>query len=160
MSNIFLSDEIRRRKFFPIYFDRHSGIITDIISSLFILLFVYTSVSKLSNLTGFISVLFRSPLLSSYSTFVAWAIPITEILISCLLFFRNTRKWGLLSSMILMCVFTGYLIYMIYFTPNLPCSCGGVISQLSWKQHLIFNVIFTFLGTVGVAISFRSKYNR
>jgi putative oxidoreductase len=22
----------------------------------------------------------------------------------------------------------------------LPCSCGGVISSMSWKQHLVFNV--------------------
>jgi len=41
---------------------------------------------------------------------------------------------------------------MIAFTPHLPCSCGGVIRELSWRDHLFFNVCFTVLAAVGISV--------
>lgn len=125
------------------------SIVIETISGLFILLFVYTAISKLFNHHGFESVISRSPLIEGKAHYVAWGVPIVELIISLLLFIPKVRKWGLYASSILMLVFTAYLFYIIYFTPNLPCSCGGVIGLMSWKQHLVFNIVFTLLGIVG-----------
>lgn len=125
----------------------------EIISALFILLFVYTAVSKLSEIPNFQNVLSKSPLIGSMAPYIAWGLPILELLVAALLFIPKTRRWGLFSSLALMIGFTVYLGYMIYFTPNLPCSCGGVLSQMSWKQHLIFNTAFTLLALIGVLLS-------
>jgi hypothetical protein len=46
---------------------------------------------------------------------------------------------------------------MISFDKNLPCSCGGIISKLSWKQHIIFNLFFIVLSVIG--IRFQKRMN-
>jgi len=39
---------------------------------------------------------------------------------------------------------------MVITDDNLPCSCGGVIQQLSWTQHIVFNLIFIAAGGIGI----------
>ena len=124
--------------------------LTEIISALFILLFVYTGVSKLNEQNNFRAVLSHSPIIGSKANFLSLFLPITELFTSILLFIPNTRKWGLIISFGLMCIFTGYIVYMILFTPHLPCSCGGVLKQLTWNQHLILNILFTVLAGLGL----------
>jgi hypothetical protein len=123
---------------------------TEIVAALFILLFVYTALSKLVELDRFRAVLSSSPLLGSYAVLLSAAVPFLELLTSALLFFPRTRKTGLWISFILMLLFTGYIGYMLAFASHLPCSCGGVIQSLSWKQHLLFNTFMTMLAAVAV----------
>jgi hypothetical protein len=73
------------------------------------------------------------------------------------LFFSTTRKYGLVTSTILMAIFTIYISYMLLFTSNLPCSCGGVLKQLNWSQHLVFNVIFLLLSIMALWLSNNNK---
>jgi hypothetical protein len=56
-----------------------------------------------------------------------------------------------------MFLFTIYVGLMISFAPHLPCSCGGVIKQMSWKQHLTFNTFFTALALFGIWLSRRQQ---
>ena len=124
--------------------------IIDVISALFILLFVYTALSKFYNFDNFQWVLGRSPLIGANSILVSYLVPLSEILIAGLLFFPSTRLLGLYCATILMTLFTIYIIYMLLFTPDLPCSCGGVLKELTWTQHLIFNIFFVLLGIIGI----------
>jgi putative oxidoreductase len=126
------------------------NILIEIISALFILLFVYTAASKLLEFRDFRFVLSMSPLIGKLSTLVAWILPFTEIIIALLLFFPATRRKGLWASLAIMILFTAYLGYMIYFTPTRPCSCGGVLQKMTWKQHLVFNIFFTLLAMLGL----------
>jgi hypothetical protein len=70
----------------------------------------------------------------------------------------RTRKLGLYISLGLMMAFTGYISYMMIFIPDLPCSCGGVISKMTWGQHLIFNVFFMLLALTGILLN-RKRFN-
>src|SRR5258706_1617882 len=99
--------------------------LTEIIASLFILLFIYTAVSKLADQTAFRLALHRSPIIAAYAGLVAWALPAVEIIIASLLFIPSARIYGLYASFIIMIVFTTYIGATIFFDPNLPCSCGG-----------------------------------
>jgi len=128
------------------------NLIIEIISSLLILLFVYTAISKLLDYSSFKNVLSRSPLIANKAGIVALALPITEGLVSLLLFIPCTRIWGFYGSVAIMSVFTLYLAYMINFTPKLPCSCGGVLKQMTWNQHLIFNIFFLALSVAGLVL--------
>lgn len=128
-------------------------IFSEIISALFIFLFVYTAVSKIIFRGSFAYVLSRSPLIGELSDFVSWAIPIVEIGISLLLIFPNFRRLGLLFAALLMSLFTLYIAYMLIFTPELPCSCGGVLKNLDWPEHLLFNICFTVIAFVGRGFS-------
>jgi hypothetical protein len=131
----------------------------DIICGLFIFLFVYTALSKLNTLPQFRAVLQQSPLLSNRSQFFSLAIPVTEIVISLLLLFPRSRSWGLYGAFALMLTFTLYITYMINYTPQLPCSCGGVLKQLTWQQHLVFNIVFTLLSLTGILLRRRRPEN-
>lgn len=127
--------------------------IIEIIAALLILLFVYTAVSKLTEQAAFIYVLKKSPLVSDFASTIAWSLPTIELIIALLLMFPATRTIGLYASAIVMSVFTIYIAYMMAFTPQLPCSCGGVLKQMTWNQHLVFNIFFTLLAIWGIMLS-------
>jgi hypothetical protein len=114
----------------------------EIISTTLILLFVYTAISKFLSLDHFEDVLWQAPLIGNGAGVVARAVPLTELAIALLLFFPGTRLKGLYASFGLLVLFTGYLIFMILSDSTLPCQCGGVISSLSWMQHIFFNLFF------------------
>jgi hypothetical protein len=127
-----------------------------LVCNIFIFLFVYTALSKLHEFNLFKSVLQKSPLIGTKSEIVAVLLPAIEILFASFLFIPKTRKMGLYSTSILMSIFTIYIGYMILFTPHLPCSCGGVLKQMTWKQHLIFNLVFTAVSLLAIVMD--SKY--
>jgi len=122
----------------------------DMVCSIVMLLFLYTSFSKLSDQQLFKNVLLASPLLRPAAGIIAKVLPILEIAIAILLFIPSMRVAGLYGSALLISIFTIYLGYMIFFIPSLPCSCGGVLRYLSWQQHIIFNLFFILLSFAGI----------
>ena len=48
-------------------------------------------------------------------------------------------------------MFTVYIIMILNFTSFVPCSCGGVLENLGWIEHLIFNSVFIILGLLAIA---------
>lgn len=130
--------------------------VTEISSSLLILLFAYTAFSKLLTYKKFRWVLNESPLIHNGAGVIVWLLPAAELMIVLLLFIPRYRTIGLKASLSMLILFTGYLIYMILFASHLPCSCGGVVSSLSWKQHVYFNLFFIGInigGLVGLRYS-------
>jgi uncharacterized membrane protein YphA (DoxX/SURF4 family) len=122
----------------------------NIIASLFILLFLYAAVTKLMEYDKFTTQLGKSPLIMGYSTILAWLVPVVEIGIALLLIFPRTTLLGLYSSMAIMAMFTLYITFIMTLSPYVPCSCGGILSQMGWEEHLVFNIAFTLLGIVGI----------
>lgn len=130
----------------------------EIIAAVFILLFVYTATSKLIAHNTFLIALSESPLKGFGMPLISWLVPIAELLIAILLFTPRFRKFGLIGSLILMTLFTFYIVYMLLFSPHLPCSCGGLISKLSWQQHLWLNVFLTLLAATAIHLSNKLKF--
>jgi len=135
-------------------------LILDIISSLFIILFLYTGVWKLLDQDTFRAALSKLPVIMSYEGLIAIFIPMLEVLIAVSLLGgmlkdnKIFRKWGLAGSLVLMTIFTLYVGYMLTkYTHRLPCSCGGIMRQLNWHQHLYFNTAFTLLALVGLMLN-------
>ena len=128
----------------------------EVISSLLIILFIYTALSKLSAYDNFIAQLSKSPFITSYANSIAWSIPTVEMLISLMLVIKRTRLIGLYASFFLMSLFTAYLIIMLNFSYHIPCSCGGVLQYLSWNEHIVFNLFFIIISGAGVLLEERS----
>jgi hypothetical protein len=122
----------------------------EIISLLFVILFLYTGISKLLDYAVFKEQIGESPLLEPMAPFIAWSLPLAEIIAAILLFWQPWRRIGMYSALILMVLFTGYVIYIMMVDETLPCSCGGIIQLLSWKGHLILNSLLTILALVGI----------
>jgi len=48
-----------------------------------------------------------------------------------------------------MAILTVYLALMLGTEKHLPCSCGGAIESLTWRQHILFNLFFLALAGLG-----------
>jgi len=124
------------------------------IVSLLILLWVYAALSKLTDIDQFTREIKQQhlPLLASRTAI--WLLPAIELIAASLLISPKWRRTGLILSSILMLIFTFYILLVLsgYFK-NIPCSCGGVLKQLGWRNHLIFNIFFLVLGIIGIHLS-------
>ncbi|MEC3880210.1 MauE/DoxX family redox-associated membrane protein [Parapedobacter sp. 10938] len=125
----------------------------EIITSLFILLWVYAALSKLLDYETFKVQLGKSPLLTDFAGFAAIAVPVSELLIAGMLLLKRFRLLGLYASLFMMVMFTAYIIAILNFSYYIPCSCGGILSSLGWTEHIIFNLVFVGLAIVGIIFS-------
>lgn len=136
----------------------------EIVVALYVLLFLYTAIMKFRDIPFFIGSMSHTPILRPYAIILAGMIPAMEIAIAVLLIIPRTRHYGLLTSTGLMGIFTLYVAFILTTMKDLPCSCGGVIQQLNWKEHLIFNSVFLLAGMLAcywnkgfIAINRRSR---
>ena len=127
-------------------------IILEVICSLFVFLLVYAAVTKLLDHDKFVIQVGQSPMLTRYAVFLAWAVPLLELVISAMLIVPGTRLVGLYASFSLLVMFTTYIVLASRFSEYVPCSCGGVLEVMTWTQHLIFNIAFTLIGFVGILV--------
>lgn len=133
--------------------------IVEIISYLFVLLFVYAAVSKLLDFENFQVQLGQSPLLSAYAGILSWLVPMVEIGIALMLAIPLLRIAGLYASYTLMAMFTAYIFIILNFSSFVPCSCGGVLEELGWKEHFFFNLGFLFLSLIALWLSSKNIRN-
>ncbi len=136
---------------------KYRSVIIRTASYLYILLFVYAAVSKLLDFENFRVQLAQSPLLSAYAGVIAPAVIALELLLVLLLCFKATRLAGLYASFFLMVGFTVYIYLILNFSDFVPCSCGGIIEQLGWIEHLIFNLSFAALAVVAIVLAEKAK---
>ncbi|MCK0125241.1 hypothetical protein MWU76_12610 [Gelidibacter sp. F2691] len=130
-----------------------------VVSYLFILLFVYAAVSKLLDFETFQAQLDQFSVLNTFAVWVPWTLIILEMITAVLLCFEITRLSGLYISFILMTMFTLYIVFISNFAPYVPCSCGGVLGSLGWKEHLIFNVFFIGIALIGILNQEKQKHD-
>lgn len=133
-------------------------IIIEVISGLLIGLLVYASLSKILAYPVFVAQLHTHPLLKPFAGFLAWAVPAVELGVVLLLFIPRTRLAGFTSALALMSVFTLYIAGMLLLDSHLPCSCGGVLRNMTWEQHLVFNLFFTLAAFMGRRLEKRAHF--
>lgn len=131
---------------------RRKEFIVEIISCLFIMLFVYAAVSKLIDYTKFRVEIGKSPLLTSFAPWAAIGVPLVEIVVAVMLAFKQWRLVAMYAAFTLMTLFTSYIIAILQFSEFIPCTCGGVLQNMNWNQHLIFNLFFILLASAGVLL--------
>jgi putative oxidoreductase len=152
MKNVTLSGEMPKRNVVGRFVEMNRSKIVEVISALFILLFVYTAISKIREYYTLELILKDYPLIGAFSSVISWALPATELIVALLLFIPRTKLLGLYCSAILMSLFTIYLGYILTFESKKPCTCGGMLQELSWPQHLIFNSLFILFAIWGIKL--------
>jgi len=136
-----------------IFNKKYRELTLNVISLLFIVLFVYAAISKLLDYETFTLQIAQSPFLGAYAGIVVWIVPSLEIIISLLLITSSFRNFGFYASFTLMIMFTAYIVIILNFSDFIPCSCGGIIEKLNWTQHLIFNIVFIVLAGTAILLS-------
>lgn len=133
-------------------------LITEIAAYVLIILFVYASANKLLSFDFYLYDLHRSPLLMHFAWPLAILIPGAELLIAAMLLTIKYRQVGFKAAFILMILFTIYVAIVVLSVENKPCSCGGIIRNLTWRQHLVFNIFFTLIAYTGTRLSANSQH--
>lgn len=131
--------------------------IVKVIIFLFVTLFLYTGVSKLTDYSTFKEQIALSPLLAPIAKPVAAWMPWLEFLAITLLIIPRWRLKGLYICFILMILYTGYFIAIRSINEFLPCSCGGILSELSWAEHVLLNSLFIALSVAGIILELKIK---
>jgi hypothetical protein len=131
-------------------------VVIEIISFLFILLFMNAACSKLMDYQKFTVQVGQSPLLTGFGNSIPWMVITMEILVSVMLAIKRVRLVGFFGAFSLMTMFTAYVIAILNFSSYIPCSCGGVLEKLGWREHLFFNGGFLLLGLAGIVLEGRS----
>jgi hypothetical protein len=135
-------------------------LIIEIISCLFILLFTYAALTKLTDYEKFVVQIGQSPLLTAFAGWIAWMVPLLEILVSAMLAVPRWRLIGLYAAFSLMVMFTTYIVCILTLSVYVPCSCGGVLEKLGWTEHLVFNIAFALLSMLGVLLYYTESNGR
>lgn len=124
---------------------------------LYVILFLNTGISKLIDYSVFKEQLAASPVLSPLAKPIALFLPCVEYLVVLLLLIPRWRLKGLYISLALMTLITGYIVAILRFSDQLPCSCGGIIELLSRKQHILFNTVFISMAIYAILLQSRLK---
>jgi uncharacterized membrane protein YphA (DoxX/SURF4 family) len=127
-------------------------VMLDIITGSFIVLFVYAAGNKLFDHQKFLIELGKSPVLFPFVSWIVWFLPLFELLVAGALIIQKTRQFALYASFCLMVIFTTYILIILNFSEYIPCSCGGILENMSWRQHFWFNTIFICFGVIGLLI--------
>lgn len=136
---------------------KHKGILVEVICYLFLILFIYAAATKLMEYEKFRVQVGQSPILTSLGDWIAPSVPAIELVIALILFIPRLRLLALYASFSLMVMFTAYIFLILNYSPNVPCSCGGVITLLSWEQHLVFNIVFLLLAVLNIVLSLKDQ---
>ncbi|AEW01215.1 hypothetical protein A4D02_32845 [Niastella koreensis] len=127
-------------------------IINEVIAIALILLFAYAAITKIQDYQAFTAQIATSPILAWISKPMAIFIPTVELITCLALIIPKLRLYGLYASFALMLSFTLYISALFTFSTKLPCSCGGIIDELGWKNHLIFNCFFVLISIIGIRL--------
>lgn len=134
--------------------------ISIVVISLFAFLFTYTAISKFVNHQLFVVTILQSPVLHRYAGIISWSVPSIELTTAALLLFTHTRRMGMYLSFFLMLAFSVYAFYLLLSVSDLPCSCGGVLQSLNWKQHFFFNLLMLFIALFEILLNKTPTYER
>ncbi len=92
------------------------------------------------------------------SLVLVWVVPVAELMIVGLLFYKPSRLLGFYAALMLLFAFSLYIsTTMTGVFGRVPCSCGGILKHMSYWTHLAFNFFFIVMAVLGIALEKRWK---
>jgi len=123
-----------------------------------VLLFTYAAGSKLADTAAFRRELYRQPFPPGAADLLFYLLPAAELIVAAMLLSRRAFLAGLKVSLVMLALFTGYILLAVLgFWEHVPCSCGGIISHLTWGQHLVFNCCCLTLNLIALYLHHKGE---
>ena len=141
-----------------IYSDTYRQTISFGIGMLFSTLFLYAATKKLLNYREFGLRLAEPTLFSDYAGTLAWIVPVLELVVALLLFINLYRHPAMYASLVLIILYTAYILLLLTYSAVMPCSCIGPISALGWVGHILLNIALMVLAVAGIHCSKKYKF--
>jgi len=130
----------------------------ELVAAIVLMLFLYTALDKMHSLDYFRLRLSAAPYTKPFAQQLSILIPAAELAAVILLFIPKYRQYGLVFSFILMFAFTTYLGISLLSDIKLPCACGGVLSTISWSNHLVLNGVILLMLFAAIYIQYSNFY--
>jgi len=123
-----------KSQFHIIRFFSHAGLF------ILIALWSYAFFIKIIDFSHYQKQMADQPFAGIFKSVLTYGLLVFEGIAALLLIIGHQRS-GLRLSLMLLIAFSLYILFILagYF-PERPCSCGGFISKMSWKNHLWFNL--------------------
>lgn len=132
--------------------------IVSAICPLLILLWVYAAVSKLIDFDQSRAEMLNQVFPDFVGHILARAVPAAEITAALLLIMSRTVTAGLKLSLLLLTAFSVYIaLVMLNVFGRIPCSCGGILKEMTWGQHLVFNLFFLMLTLIALLFTIKER---
>ncbi|OCA77124.1 hypothetical protein BBI01_01280 [Chryseobacterium artocarpi] len=131
---------------------RTKNIISEIVVFILILTWVYTFASKVFDFETFERQIRGAYLLSSGGNLLPYILQLVHAGIILMLLNKNWRRLGLITSMVVLVLYTGYLVYVLKFAPSIPCSCIALFNWINWNDQLYFNFIILAINIIGLVM--------
>lgn len=133
---------------------KRKEIVIKIITLLYILVWSYAAFSKLAVLEKSRTEMTNQVFPIWMAEILYWLIPFIELAICIMLIFTRTQLAGLYASLLLMSAFSIYIgITMTGVFGRVPCSCGGILSNMSYGAHLLLNLFFVSIAAIAICLS-------
>lgn len=115
-------------------------------------LWIYVGSKKVFTYAEFRASMIRQPFADQYGIVLSYILPAVELATGILFIFEGTKRLGFWLTLILMLVFSGYVILALRDTwGSIPCDCI-LEFPISWKAHLWVNGLITIACTVSLLL--------
>ena len=127
------------------------NLLIQVSSFLLVSLWIYTAGSKIVGYHEFKTQLAGQWHFRENEHIAAVLIISSELIAASLLLFERTRTTGFEISFMMMVLFTIYVgMVLFHYFDKVPCSCGGVLKEMTWEMHFWFNVFFSIVAGLGM----------
>ncbi|WP_410494475.1 MauE/DoxX family redox-associated membrane protein [Chryseobacterium sp. CH1] len=125
---------------------------------IFVLLlqWAYTFINKVLYFDTFRRQINSAYLLSSLGSALSYFLQLPHLSLVILLLKKSWRKIVITSLSVLL-IYTGYLIYILKVAPSIPFSCISLFRGLDWNDQLWINLAVLTLNIIGlIMFSYKS----
>lgn len=104
-----------------------------------IVFFSYTMINKATNMTAFTLNIAKTGIIPVFLIdFVAYSALLIEL--SCIVLLIFNEKRGIQLSLLMMVIFTSYIVVLFLNNRYEVCGCGGILNGLPFFPHLLINI--------------------
>jgi hypothetical protein len=115
-------------------------------------MWIYVGSKKVFTYVEFRASMIRQPFEDQHGIMLSYILPAVELATGILFIFEATKRFGFWLTLLLMLVFSGYVILALRDTwGSIPCDCI-LEFPISWKAHLWVNGLITIGCIVGLLL--------
>lgn len=129
----------------------HQSVYINLITAALAALFCYAAMSKLLSYGQSEQEMLNQVFPRSFALVLTWLVPSIELILCLLLLIKQTQYTALWAAVLLLFAFSIYIaVAMTGVFGRVPCSCGGILKNMGYGTHLIFNLFFMLAAYGGI----------
>ncbi len=140
------------------YIRKHpQELVFQILTFALLCLWIYVGSKKVFDYAEFRASMIKQPFEYQYGIMLSYILPAVELATGILFVFEGTKRFGFWLTLLLMLVFSSYVILALRDTwGSIPCDCI-LEFPISWKAHLWVNGLIKIACIAGLLIDWNTR---